>query len=511
MIVLGDQLDPEPAWLDPFDPERDAVVMMEVRDEATYIPQHKIRLALFFSAMRHYRDDLEQRGIKVFYSDLTDSGHRGAFDPERARWIGELEPDQLAVMRPGDCRVLDKLQAAARDAGRKLELIEDRHFLCSVDQFQEHAAQRKTLVMEHFYRGMRRRYNVMMDGDDPAGGRWNFDEDNRKSFGKDGPGKIKAPRAFRPDEITRTVMAMVEREFAESPGTLEHFDYPVTRRQARAALRDFVEHRLERFGTWQDAMATGHPYLYHSRLSCVLNLHLLHPMEAIEAAEAAWRDGRAPLGAVEGFVRQILGWREYIRGVYWLKMPDYLDANELEAHLPAPAFLWTGETDMNCIRQSVQQLHDHAYAHHIQRLMVLGLFGLLAGIDPRQMHEWHMSMYADAVDWVSLPNVIGMSQYADGGFLATKPYCASGNYIDKMSDYCGGCRYRPKEFEGDRACPFTTLYWDFLSRNRNRLRHNHRMGLQFKNLDRKTDAQRRAIREKADAIRDAVAGQAYFD
>ena len=343
-----------------------------------------------------------------------------------------------------------------------------------------------------------------MEGERPVGGEWNYDSKNRESFGREGPGDIKSPRSFRPDDTTREVMHMVSDRFGESPGRLDTFDYPVTRDQARAALRDFVEHRLSDFGRYQDAMASGHPYLFHSRLSVALNLHLLDPRDAIEAVMAAYEEGGVPLNAVEGFVRQILGWREYVRGVYWREMPDYLDRNALDAHLDMPAFMWTGETDMNCLRESLLQLVDHAYAHHIQRLMVLGLFAMLLGVRPRAVHDWHMSMYADAVDWVSAPNVIGMSQYGDGGLVGTKPYAASGNYINKMSDYCSACRFDPKQATGENACPLTTLYWDFLSRNRNRLKGNRRMGFQFKNLDRKDDAERRDIRSAADTIRERL-------
>jgi deoxyribodipyrimidine photolyase-related protein len=349
-----------------------------------------------------------------------------------------------------------------------------------------------------------------MDGDRPVGGRWNFDPQNRKSFGAEGPGRIAAPRAFQADATTRQVMAMVARRFPESPGRLEGFDYPVTRAQARAALRDFVERRLADFGAYQDAMATGQPTLYHSRLSAAMNLHLLDPRDAIDAAVAAYEAGAAPINAVEGFVRQVLGWREYVRGVYWLKMPGYADMNALDAELPMPAFMWTGETELNCVRQSAAYLVDRAYAHHIQRLMVFGLLALLLGVRPRDVHRWHMSMYADAVDWVSLPNVLGMSQYADGGLVGSKPYCASGNYIDRMSDYCADCRYDPKQATGETACPFTTLYWDFLSRNRQKIRGNRRMGFQLKNLDRKDQAERRAIRRRADALKSELTAKTYL-
>lgn len=510
VVVLGDQLDVDSAAFDGFDNSADAVLMMEVAEEAAYVPQHKIRLALFFSAMRHFRDALRYKGRRVHYVTLEDDNNRGSQAAEIARWAHKTRPGKLIVVQPGDYRVETAIRAACDDLGCDLEIREDTHFLCSRDAFRDHADGRQNLLMEHFYRGMRRRHGILMDGDKPEGGDWNYDFDNRDSFGKEGPGDIKAPRSFRTDDITDTVIEMVARRFPDSPGNLDGFDYPVTRDQARAALRDFIDHRLPDFGRFQDAMATDRPYLYHSRLSTSLNLHLLRPREAIDAAVAAYEDGDAPLNSVEGFVRQILGWREFVRGVYWLKMPDYADLNALDADAPMPAFFWTGDTEMNCIRQSVGQLIDTAYAHHIQRLMVLGLFAMLLGVRPWDVHRWHMSMYADAIDWVSLPNVLGMSQYGDGGVVGTKPYAASGNYINKMSDYCAGCRYNPKNAMGEDACPVTTLYWDFLARNRNRLKGNRRMGFQFRNLDRKDDAERRDIRKRATALKDEMTAETYL-
>ena len=510
VLVLGDQLNEDSAAFDGFDRESDAVLMMEVAEEASYIPQHKIRLTLFFSAMRHFRQVLEDKGLRVHYVELEDHDNRGSFGEEISRWVHETRPAKLVLSKPGDHRVEAAIRKAAKSLGCDLEIRPDRHFLCDLEDFRRHAEGRRSLLLETFYREMRRRHSVLMQGDDPIGGQWNFDKDNRESFGKAGPGHVKAPRSFQLDDVTRSVIEMVERRFPKSPGTLESFDYPVTGDQARDALRDFVEHRLSRFGTYQDAMVTGHPYLYHSRLSCVLNLHLLDPREAIEAAVKALEDAQAPINAVEGFVRQILGWREFIRGVYWLKMPDYAELNTLDAELPMPAFMWTGETEMNCVKQSVGQLIEHAYAHHIQRLMVLGLFAMLLGVKPHEVHRWHMSMYADAIDWVSLPNVLGMSQHGDGGIVGSKPYSASGSYIDRMSDYCAGCRYNPKAATGDKACPFTTLYWDFLSRNRQRIRGNHRMGFQLKNLDRKDDGELRAIRRRAETLKSELTAETYL-
>jgi len=484
--------------------------MMEVEEEATYVPQHKARLVLFFSAMRHFGDALRERGVPVHYSTLEDEGNRRSFAAEIARRVEELRPRQLWVVKPGDHRVEQAIRATARDLGLPLEVHDDRHFLSTPAAFEAFAADRKSLVMETFYRGMRRRHGILMEGDEPVGGRWNYDSDNRESFGKNGPDDVKPPQSFGQDRITRDVMAMVERRFPEAPGRIAQFDYPVTHRQAEAALADFVRHRLVNFGRFQDAMASGRPFLYHSRLSSSLNLHLLDPRKVIESACEAYEQGWVPLNSVEGFVRQILGWREYVRGIYWLKMPGYAELNSLDAQLPMPAFMWTGETEMNCIRQSVGQLIEHGYAHHIQRLMVMGLFAMLLGVRPYAVHQWHMSMYVDAIDWVSLPNVLGMSQYGDGGIVGSKPYAASGNYIARMSDYCAGCRYHPRQATGERACPFTTLYWDFLERNQSNLRGNRRMTFQLRNLARKDQDERRAIRNRAETLKASCTRQTYL-
>jgi len=339
-----------------------------------------------------------------------------------------------------------------------------------------------------------------MDEGKPVGGKWNYDAENRQPFGKSGPGDVPTSRSFPPDQITRQVIDLVNERFAQHPGGLARFDWAVTREQAQDALQDFVRKRLPTFGPHEDAMWTDHPYLYHSRLSSALNLKLLHPGEVIEEAEAAYWRGHAPLNSVEGFVRQILGWREYVRGIYWRFMPDYAELNALEAHAPLPAFYWSGETDMNCLRQCLRQTLEYGFAHHIQRLMVTGLFALLLGVEPKRVHEWYLAVYVDAVEWVELPNTLGMSQFADGGIMATKPYCATGKYIRRMSNYCHDCRYDPSKRLGEGACPFTTLYWDFLMRNQALLRSNRRMALQLRNLTRLEGDERRTIRRKAEQL-----------
>ncbi len=510
IVVFGDQLNLDSSAFDGFDRDHDAVLMMEVVEEATYVPQHKQRLTLFFAAMRHFRDELTAEGARVHYTTLDDRNNRGTFNDELTRWVHKTRPDKLIACQPGDYRVLQMLRDTAGSLDCCLDVREDRHFYCDHETFASHARGRKELLMENFYRQMRREHRVLIDNGKPVGGDWNFDKQNRESFGARGPGDIKRPTAFRPDDVTQQVMKTVERRFGGSPGALDHFHYPVTRDEAKRALKDFIEHRLPSFGTYQDAMVRGEPFLFHSRLSAAINLHLLSPREAVDAAAHAYQAGDAPINAVEGFVRQILGWREYVRGIYWHFMPNFAEMNSLQAQQPKPAFMWTAETDMACVSESVGQLIEHGYAHHIQRLMVLGLYAMLLGVRPYDVHRWHMSMYVDAIDWVSLPNVLGMSQYGDGGLVGTKPYAASGNYINKMSDYCKGCRFDPKKAIGDEACPFTSLYWDFLQRHRTRFANNRRMGFQLKNLERKSNAELRDIGRAAQKHRDAATAKTYL-
>ncbi len=498
--VLGDQLDTHAAALGRADPARDVIAMAEVEAEVRRYPNHKQRVALFFAAMRHFRDALRERGFTVHYQQIGDDDAAESL-PAFLTWqIKAHAPERIILTEPGRHGLLRDLRAAAQEAGVPIHVLPDDHFLCTHEDFDAWAEDRKTLVMEYFYRAMRRRYGVLMQGDDPEGGRWNFDKENRDRFDAD-PGAIKAPIAFRADAVTREVLDLVATRFPDLPGSLDAFDWPVTHEEARRAVRDFIEHRLPSFGTYQDAMWMDRPTLFHSRISTALNMKLIDPRYVIEQAEQAYQDGHAPLNAVEGFIRQILGWREFIRGVYWRHMPGYLDGNALDARRDLPDLFWTGATEMTCLRQTVGQLLDHAYAHHIQRLMVAGLFALLYGVHPRQVHDWFMAMYADSVEWVTLPNVLGMSQYADGGLVGTKPYAATGQYIRRQSNYCAHCRYDPADALGDDACPFTTLYWDFLMRHEDRLAGNHRMNFQLANVRKKSDDERDALAARARTLR----------
>ena len=495
VIVLPDQLDGASAAFDGFDPNTDAILQMELRAEAGANRQHRLRIAYFLTCMRQFRDAQRTAGRTVHYVELDDPHNTGSLESELRRHVDTLRPALLIVLEPGAWQTREALEAFETP----VEIRPDRHFLCATESFGEFLAEHRRPIMETFYRSMRQTHRVLIDaGGGPVGGEWNYDHDNRAALRKGAP-PMPAPQRFAPDATTLGVVELVRRAFPDAPGRLGEFDLPVTPAHARTLLDDFVGHRLVHFGRYQDAMRGGEPFVFHSRLSGPLNLHLIDPATVLRAVLDNPAD--APLNAVEGFVRQVIGWREFVRGIYWHHMPDYAQSNALDAQLPMPAFYWTGATDMRCLAEAIGHTIDHAYAHHIERLMVLGLFALLLGVHPYAVHQWHMSMFWDAFDWVSLPNTLGMGQYGDGGIAGTKPYVASGAYIDRMSDHCRHCRYDPKVSVGERACPFTTLYWDFLARHRRRFEANGRMRNMFFNLDRKDDEEIAAIRRQADQVR----------
>lgn len=503
VIVLGDQLDLDASSFDGFDPVRDAVWMAEVEEESTHVWSSKSRTALFLAAMRHFANALSAMGRTVHYTRLDAPDNSGSLASELAGAITRLKPERLVMTAPGDHRVLSSLRGVATAFGLELQIREDRHFFGTVREFAAHSRARSQLRLEYFYRDMRKRYDVLMDGSEPCGGRWNYDINNRAPFTRKGPGDAPPPLRFEPDAMTGEVLTLVSRRFPTHPGGLDAFAWPVTVADAQQALAHFIEYRLPSFGRWQDAMWPDEPWLWHSQLSAALNLKLLKPREVVAAAENSWRDGRVPLESAEGFIRQILGWREYVRGVYWTQMPGYLGLNAFDAHLPLPDFYWNGDTSMACLADAIRQTLRYGYAHHIQRLMITGLYALLLGVHPPAIHRWYLAVYVDAVEWVELPNTLGMSQAADGGLMGSKPYIASGRYIEKMSagSLCARCRFKPGERTGDRACPFTTLYWDFLVRHELRLSANPRMAMQLKNLKHVDAVERKQIAEGATAIR----------
>ena len=490
--VFGDQLSDRLAALRGVR-RRDAVVLMvEVRRPARY---HKKKLALVYAAMRHFAEALREAGWTVDYVPLDAPGSSGRYSDELGKAIARHRPERIRLVEPSEWAVLNRVERWNAVFGLPVEILPDDRFVVSREAFARWADGRKSLTMEYFYREVRRSTGLLMDGDQPAGGRWNFDAENRKPAprGLNYPGM----HHFEPDATTRDALALVAARFPDHFGDLKPFGLPVTRADALAALEQFVAVSLPRFGDYQDAMLTGQDLLYHSALSPALNIGLLTPLEICEAADRAYRQGDVPLNCAEGFIRQIIGWREYVRGLYWLDMPGLREANALGAARPLPEFYWTGETDMHCLATCVDQVKREAYSHHIPRLMVLGNFAMLAGVDPKQIDDWFLVAYADAYQWVELPNVIAMSQYADGGRLGSKPYAASGAYINRMSDYCGRCRFDVKQRTGPDACPFNALYWDFLDRNRAAIGDNARLRNIYRAWDRKADDEQAALKARA--------------
>jgi deoxyribodipyrimidine photolyase-related protein len=492
-LILGDQLSQLISSLKECNKTNDIILMCEVGDEATYVKHHQKKIAFLFSAMRHFAAELKSNGYKIYYTKLDDAQNTGSFRGEVERALKQFDIQRIVVTHPGEYRVLLDMQTWERNFGIPVEIREDDRFLCTPEDFADWAKDRKQMRMEYFYRDMRKKYFILMDGDDPVGGQWNYDKENRK------PPKaglnVPKPDIHEPDEITCEAMELVAQRFPDHFGNLKPFYFAVTRDQALNVLQLFIEQRLPYFGDYQDAMIEGEPWMYHSHISFYLNCGLLLPLECVKSAEEAYYQGKAPLNAVEGFIRQIMGWREYVHGIYWLKTPGYAEQNFLQATRPLPDFYWTAHTKMNCLHQCVRETQENAYAHHIQRLMVLGNFALIAGIDPKQVNEWFLIVYADAYEWVELPNVSGMILFADGGYLASKPYASGGSYIDRMSDYCKNCSYKVTKKTGSDACPFNYLYWDFLDRNRKKLQSNHRLGMMYKTYDRMDEDKKQAIRE----------------
>ena len=497
-FLLGDQLTRSVSALRDLDKKRDTVLMVEVADETTYVPHHPQKIVFILSAMRHFAETLKKDGINVDYVKLDDPKNTGSFTGELQRALKRHKSDSVVMTEPGEWRVLQMMQDWRETLPVPLTIREDDRFIASLDEFSAWAQGRKQLRMEYFYRDMRKKTGFLMEGDDPFGGAWNFDAENRKALPKNHtPPKRKR---FAPDPITQDVIALVKKRFDSHYGAVEPFGWAVTRTDALKALDDFIKQGMESFGDYQDAMQAGAPFLYHSLISPYLNVGLLTAEEVCARVDRLARDEKIPLNAAEGFIRQIIGWREYVRGLYWLKMPDYAAANALGAKRALPAFFWTGKTTMNCLHQCIGDTLENAYAHHIQRLMVIGNFSLLAGLDPKDVQDWFLAVYADAFEWVELPNVSGMALFADGGVMASKPYAASGAYIDRMSDYCQGCTYSPKERTGSKACPFNYLYWDFLARNADQLSRNPRMGMPYKNLRAMDEKRRQEIARDAAAF-----------
>ncbi len=505
IVVLGDQLAPDSPALEHMDPRQDLVWMAEVPAESLHPLSHRVRSAFFLSSMRHFAKEQHAQGRKVRYLRLGTHPYPSLAAALEAE-LATLRPQRVIALEAGEWRLEQDLGSVCQRAGIPLEWREDSYFLCSKREFSQWARGKKKYLMESFYRWMRNRHRILLEGpNQPVGGRWNFDTDNRRGPDAQLLAALRPPQSFSPDQLTQEVLADLAQELPQLPGNTGHFDWPVTPAEARAALADFIANRLPLFGRYQDAMLPGEPWLFHARISAALNVKLLHPQEVIQQALQAYQLGQAPLAAVEGFIRQILGWREYVRGIYWQEMPGLVDSNALQAQQSLPPLYWTGQTQMRCLQETVGQVLRFGYAHHIQRLMVTGLFALLYGVRPQEVHHWYLGLFVDAVEWVEAPNTLGMSQYADGGKLASKPYVASGRYLERMSTYCQDCPFQPGLRSGSTACPFTVLYWDFLARHAEHFAHHPRVALQWKNLERLQESERLSIAQQAQKIRAALA------
>lgn len=493
--VLGDQLTPTLSSLRDADPADTVVLMMEVGDETTYVRHHKQKIAYILSAMRHHAKALTKAGWAVDYVRLDDPDNSGSFTGEIARAVERHAPERIVVTEAGEWRVAAMLESWETIFGMPVEICPDDRFVATHAEFDAWASERKQLTMEFFYRDMRRKTGLLMDGKKPVGDRWNFDKENRK------PAKadlfMPQPHVFKPDAITKDVLALVAERFADHPGTLDGFAYAVTAKDAEKQAAYFLAKALPQFGDYEDAMLTGERYLWHSILSPYINSGLLDPLDLCRRAEAEYRAGRAPLNSVEGYIRQIIGWREYMRGIYWREGPDYVTRNFLNHKRKLPGWYWTGDTDMHCLKEAIGQTLETAHAHHIQRLMVTGNFALLIGADPAEVHRWYLEVYVDAYEWVELPNTLGMSQFGDGGLLGSKPYISSGAYIDRMSDYCGQCRYDVKKRVGEDACPYNALYWDFLARHEGKLGDNQRLRMPYATWKKQSAQSRNETRAQA--------------
>ena len=489
--MLGDQLTLDLAAIKRADKSKDIIIMAEADAEAEYVKHHPKKIAFIFSAMRHFADTLKASGLKVLYSKIDDPQNSHNIIGEILRYAEKVEANEVFVTKPGEWRLIELLE----NTPLKVSIIEDDRFIASHAEFENWAHDKKALRMEFFYREMRRKTGLLMDGDKPTGGKWNFDQENRKSP----PKEIitTEPSIFKHDEITEEVLALVNERYSSHFGEIYPFNYAVTPEDANIILDKFIHHSLPFFGDYQDAMMLNEPFLYHALISLYLNTGLLDPLETCRKVEEAFINGDAPLNAVEGFIRQIIGWREYIRGIYFLKGPGYTDQNYLKAKRKLPSFYWSADTKMRCVSQAVLQTKKHSYAHHIQRLMVTGNFALLADVDPKEVHQWYLSVYIDAFEWVEAPNTLGMSQFSDGGLVASKPYISSGAYINRMSNYCKSCHYDVKDKLGDVACPFNALYWDFLIRHKDKFSSNPRMAQMYRNWERQDENMKTSTLAKA--------------
>ncbi len=496
VLVLADQLDWSNPALAEARPGIDTIVMAEVAEEANYVRHNRHKIVLLFSAMRHFAEDIQARGFSLRYVYLHEQLPSLAAAAHQA--LRETGATRLRLCSPGEYRLWSELDEWPDRFGLPVDVLEDTRFLCSLAEFNRWASGKKQLRMEYFYREMRKRHQLLLDQGEPAGGQWNYDAENRVGWRNQQP--IPPRPDIAPDKMTREVIEEVTRAFPDNPGDLSQFRLAVTHKDAADQFEWFCQVALPSFGTFQDALVEESPWVFHSLISMYLNCGLLAPLVVCQRVENAWRDGHCSLAAAEGFIRQVLGWREYVRGIYWLHMPEYAQRNTFSARRPLPEFFWTAKTDLRCLHVALSQSLDLGYAHHIQRLMVIGNFALLTGLDVKAVCEWYLAVYVDAYEWVELPNTAGMALYADHGTMASKPYAASGKYIQKQGNHCKQCRYNPGKVTGEEACPYNSLYWHFIDRHKDVLNTNARMGLILGNWRKRAADEKAAIVRWADEL-----------
>ena len=481
-IILNDQLNEDISSLRNCVKSEDIILMCEVMEEFSYVKQHKKKIVFLISSMRHFRKKLEDKGYNVIYVQINDKNNTGSITEQIGETLKEIRGiKRIIITYPGEYRVLKYIETWEKKYSLPVVIIDDNRFLCDLNEFKFWFSGKKRLRMEYFYREMRRKYSILMEGGKPVGGKWNYDSENRKFPKKD----IYIPKEYKnsPDNITKEVINIVNKLFSHNFGNIQPFYFAINREQAISALNQFIGQRLTKFGQYQDAMVEKESWMFHSHISFYLNIGFLLPLECIKLVEKSYYNNLCSINSAEGFIRQILGWREFIRCIYWFNMPGYSKKNFLDAKKRLPSFYWTGDTKMNCLKQCITTTRKNAYAHHIQRLMVLGNFALIAGINPKEVSQWFLSVYADAYEWVELPNVIGMILFADGGIVGSKPYASGGNYINKMSDYCKSCSYKVATKNGANACPFNYLYWNFLIRNKSKFKNNPRVTIMYKTYE----------------------------
>ena len=505
-LILGDQLNIQHSWFHTVD-DHHLYVLMELKSETSYVQHHIQKVIGFFLAMRRFKTDLEKQGHQVIYLKLDDKENRQTISENIENLIQKYAIERFEYLQPDEYRVDMELNSLCENLTLPTKNYDSEHFLTQGEELETFFAGKRNYLMENFYRYMRKKHRILIkeDGKSPIGEKWNYDQQNRKKL----PRKFEVPATIRFDKEVSALTELLKEEGVATIGTIDvaAFNWPITREEALQALDHFLDYRLSCFGTYQDAMSEKHYLLYHSGLSFALNIKLIHPLEVVRKAEEYWLANQKviDLAQVEGFIRQIIGWREYMRGIYWAKMPQYAQLNYFNHQLDLPKWYWTGNTKMNCLAHAIQQSLQFAYAHHIQRLMLTGNFALLLGVHPDQVDRWYLGIYIDAIEWVEITNTRGMSQYADGGIVGTKPYVSSANYIDKMSDYCKNCHYDKKQKYGPKACPFNSLFWDFYERHRGKLSQNPRIGMMYRVWDRNSTEEKMKILDQAKYYREHIA------